>query len=1329
MNIRILLFTGLLISVSFIYSFGQIAAWDFFGQNSPINFAATTYNANLVSSFNTITRGSGANSSSGANSFRTTGFKDDGISTSDTDYFQITLSPTLGYSLSLSTIDAKFGGTPGYYAAPGVTSQFAYSLNGINFTLIGSPVQTTSLTLAQIDLTGILALQNVPSGTTVTIRYYASGQTSTGGWGFYSVNAGSNGLAIGGNVNQIINPNNNDTYVQNPATQIAAGNISSLATNYSVAIPVFKTLVTDAGSGDGLPTKITLITLKNPISGTGADWPIVIQGIILKNNGIPVTVQQTNITTDSITFSINSGNLVIPDGSSSELSFEVYLNSNNITDEMNLQFLISHINSGWYADLSGSAFLSTFASDVTSNIFTINVTAIKLQFVTMPQSIWANQNFNVSVKATDINNNVDISAANQITIQKQIGNGTLNSLAGLSVTLANGTYNWTDLTYSTSEYFSLIVTENYSALTSATSNLINCMSAGQILNESFTDGDFNNNPSWFGETGDFIISTQYQLQLFTTTSNSYDTSTLVTPISLQLDSIEWQAYINLNFAPSDNNFIKYYLVSNNLNLKDTLHGYFIKIGENGATDAIELFYQSGNTVTSICRGTDGLMANNPNVRIKVIRTNTGLWRVYADPTGGSSFELQASATDNSFFSNGFYTGVFCRYTSSYASNKFSFDDFYCGPIQVDTIPPSFASLSVIDSLHIDLNFSEGISLNTAQDTANYLVNNGIGNPTSVIRDAINYKNIHLTFSTPFVSGTTYTITASNLKDFSNNSITNPVIQQFIWYRAVPFDVQFNEIMADPTPVVGLPDAEYIELYNRSVYDIELTNWTLTIGSTTVVFPTTKILASDYLILCTQSAQTALQAYGNTVGIISSSSALTNASNTLVLKNKEGQTISFVEYSDTWYRNSNKKNGGWSLEQIDPLNPCGEYANWTASMDHTGGTPDRNNSVNGSNADNINPELLRAILTLPDTLLLTFSETLFASDTLNIADFTVNHGIGLPISAVFKDLTKKKVILVFSQTFVKDTVYEVTVIGQIKDCAGNLITTSNKAPFAIPDTIVPGSFVINEVLFNPFTGGTDYIELYNNSTKIYDLKDARLSIVTDNSLYGITTEGFYLFPGDYAVLSTDPNKIYPFYSCPYKKTFVKMDAMPSYNSSDGRVTIVNKSFQIIDDFSYTESMQFQLLNSFQGVSLERIHPDIPTQDAKNWHSAAESAGFGTPGYINSQYAQFNQFDGEITIEPEIFSPDNDGFNDLLNIRYKFDEPGYVANVTIFDARGRKIKSLISNEMLAVEGYFTWDGLNDYKQKASVGIYIVFVEVFNLNGKTKHFKKTCVLGTKL
>ena len=180
-------------------SVAQIAAWDFFGESSPATSTADVFNANLDSS-SSLTRGAGAASSTGSNSFRTQGFQNNGIATTNTDYFQFTLSASSGYSLSLSTIDAKFNGTASFFATPGVTSQFAYSLDGTNFTLIGSAVQSTSLTLSQISLTGISALQSVGDSTTVTFRYYASGNTTTGGWGFTSASAGTYGLSIGGNV-------------------------------------------------------------------------------------------------------------------------------------------------------------------------------------------------------------------------------------------------------------------------------------------------------------------------------------------------------------------------------------------------------------------------------------------------------------------------------------------------------------------------------------------------------------------------------------------------------------------------------------------------------------------------------------------------------------------------------------------------------------------------------------------------------------------------------------------------------------------------------------------------------------------------------------------------------------------------------------------------------------------------------------------------------------------------------------------------------------------------------------------------------------------------
>jgi hypothetical protein len=198
-------------SNTFNITSASLAAWDFTGPGNTATFIATTFNANLVSAAgaNDITRGATAGASAGVNSFRTTGFQNNGIATSNTDYFQVTLTAQPGFELSLSSIDGFLNGTAGFAVAPGVSNQFAYSLDGTNFTLIGSPSITTGqpVALPTIDITGVSALQNVSAGTTVTLRYYASGQTTTGGWGFFSSAAGVNGLAIGGSIVVSSTPN------------------------------------------------------------------------------------------------------------------------------------------------------------------------------------------------------------------------------------------------------------------------------------------------------------------------------------------------------------------------------------------------------------------------------------------------------------------------------------------------------------------------------------------------------------------------------------------------------------------------------------------------------------------------------------------------------------------------------------------------------------------------------------------------------------------------------------------------------------------------------------------------------------------------------------------------------------------------------------------------------------------------------------------------------------------------------------------------------------------------------------------------------------------
>ena len=183
------------------------------------------------------------------------------------------------------------------------------------------------------------------------------------------------------------------------------------------------------------------------------------------------------------------------------------------------------------------------------------------------------------------------------------------------------------------------------------------------------------------------------------------------------------------------------------------------------------------------------------------------------------------------------------------------------------------------------------------------------------------------------------------------------------------------------------------------------------------------------------------------------------------------------------------------------------------------------------------------------------------------------------------------------------------------------------------------------------------------------------------------------------------------------------------NDDGGTVCLSTATDIIDNFKYYDNMHFGLLTITEGISLERIDFDRLTQDRTNWHSAAEAIGYATPAYKNSQYSDAGETESAIEITPEIFSPDEDGVNDVVNINYHFDTPGFTANVTVYDSKGRIVKRLIQNELLGVKGTFSWDGINDDREKGRIGIYIFYFEVFDLSGTVKHYKKTCVLAGKL
>jgi len=848
--------------------------------------------------------------------------------------------------------------------------------------------------------------------------------------------------------------------------------------------------------------------------------------------------------------------------------------------------------------------------------------------------------------------------------------------------------------------------------------------------DDFGDGDFVANPAWFGDADQFLVNSANQLQL---DAEGQDISHLVTEFQMQSET-EWRFWIRLNFSPSDNNLARVYLTSNVQNVEGPVEGYFLRFGENLSNDAIELYRQYGEVETLICRGTDGLIAGAFALWVRVRRDQSGNWTIEVDNTGYGAYQLDASGTDTELQTSAF-AGIYCKYTSSNSTNFF-IDDFYAGPWVVDNSPPELVKVEAQHANVLHLYFNEALLPAPANNTQNFNVNNGIDSPRTAMLDALNPGKVLLTFDRSFPSGMTLMITIQNMTDLQGN--VSPLIEQeFMWFMPAVHDVQINEIMADPEPPAGLPDEEYIELLNTTDKPINLNGWTLIVGTTVRTFPEVYLQPNGYLIAGHENAAEALSPFGDFYGF--SGFILTNAGQTVVLKNAAGQIISAVSYSDTWYGDDNKKEGGWSLEQIDPSNPCGGNTNWTASRNPSGGTPGAENSVNDDNPDIIPPFARRIEIVDTNEIILHFSEPMDSTLLESPQAFRIEPDIAFPnnVSAVQPHYRSVKLTLNSASPLMDDVVYTLTIMTDFTDCAGNIIDRSKTVQFGLPKQVMESDIVINEVLFNPaddFVKGVEFVEIYNRSEKIIDLSTMLLAGEDKNTgeiafTSDISDEGFLLFPGSYLVLTQNPDIVMQQYYAENPDAFLQMASVPQYANSEGVVVLATKGLETIDRLAYNENMHVPLLSSFKGVSLERIHFDRPTHDVTNWHSAAEDAGFATPGYRNSQFSDAPVVDDPVTIDPEIFSPDMDGRDDVLNIMYRFDQPGFVGTITIYDSRGRLMRKLINNELLGMEGSYSWDGFTDINLKADIGIYIILFEVFDAGGTKRTYKKTAVLGGRL
>lgn len=842
------------------------------------------------------------------------------------------------------------------------------------------------------------------------------------------------------------------------------------------------------------------------------------------------------------------------------------------------------------------------------------------------------------------------------------------------------------------------------------------------ISDNFSSSYFGPHTIWQGDTTNFIFNSNGQLQLNASQAGISTLSVALDSMEIWNRDMEWDFTIQLSFSPSVNNFARFYLLADTVDLKtESLTGFYLQFGENLSQDAIELFYTDGSQTISVLRGPDAMVASSFELSVKVIKTAEDLWQLWVDERNIGWYQPMAEA----FFSDHCQakaSGIYCKYTVANV-NKFFFDNIYIGPQQIDNIPPEVIFCRGHDNFRsVTIVYSEIMS-ESGLSAAHYRIEENGVNPISCEYVFPDYNQIMLFFAEDLGEDVTYHLRISGVQDLANNVINDTVVP-FYCHKIKRNDVLIDEIMADPTPVIGLPPVEYVELYNRTEGELLLKGWKLQLGRTQKNLPDMLLSSHGFAVIAAAAGADLLQIYCDTVYILSSLS-ITDGGQELTLYNNYDEVIHLVKFSSSWHRQTIKKDGGWSLEMIDPDNPCAGEENWDSSCDANGGTPGLANSVAMQNPDIVPPVIIATTVMDSNILRVRFSETVIM-DPQQVG-FTIDHDIG--VTSVVPVLPYQNAVdLHFDKAMQTGIIYQLTMGTGFCDCAGVVAGEGQSILFGLDQKPNYKDLIINEILSNPPGGEeADYVEIYNRSANIIDLKNVKIGsggdALPDKTAVAVS-EGYQLFPAQMVALCKNRKLTEAHFLPLYPEKLLQSDSLPAYANAEGVVYLTDLSLRTLDRLHYSDDMHYTMLSSTDGVALERVHYEGETQDNNNWKSAAANVNFGTPGYVNSQYSELLSTEDVLHVEPEIFTPDNDGIEDFAEIYCRFSDLENRVTVAVYDRGGVLVKKLVNNALCGKEVRYLWDGTDENGRKMPPALYVVRLSYWNLSGKKRG--KQAVVG---
>jgi len=518
-------------------------------------------------------------------------------------------------------------------------------------------------------------------------------------------------------------------------------------------------------------------------------------------------------------------------------------------------------------------------------------------------------------------------------------------------------------------------------------------------------------------------------------------------------------------------------------------------------------------------------------------------------------------------------------------------------------------------------------------------------------------------------------------------------------------VCINEVMSNPlgTSGSGFPEDrnEFIEIFNLGSTPVDLKGWKITdFDAVDVIVPfcvfssdsNTLLMPGEFALIMdpeyVDSGENYMP-YGKpdcvllTVGNTTIGNGL-STTDAIALISPDDDTIS------TYYHPFNSGDG-ISVERVYPY--AGDVPeNWQSCEDTSGSTPGRKNSI--------------------------YSSPHFLLDSLWVEGNTVFVLLFNPYDVelrgtveIFNDKNQNRI---FENEELLDS-FKFEKVSQDSSCLISF-SVSMEGFYVIGIDLIEktvfrririgegvSDLVINEIMYGP-SGPPEWIELFNRS-------DYTLSL---DSFYidDVSARRMEVRSGEYVIIASDSVAFLNYYG--RVSSFVSETSLSFSNSGDSVILLDENGF-VFDEVFYSEN------DAERNFSLEKVNPDIPSENQTNWGQSVPEGG--TPGTVNSIFAEYKRTDVALTVTPRHFTPDGDGEHETSIISFNLPYLRNEITLRIYDRRGHLLREN-SQVYGGEEGTWIWDGKDKRGEVVTTGLYIVFLLIEDSDSGARSVEKAVV-----